>query len=270
MQGRLSPMVRWRIQAFPWTHWREELRLAGALGFPLMEWVLEREGLHENPLMTDAGRTEIRRLRDEHGVRIETLTGDNFKQAPFHRATGFERARRLDELARVLDACADLGIRQVMIPLVDEGRLTSEREEESLRDALEGFRARLGHSCLRITFESDYPTRQLVRFLGTLPPDAFGMVYDIGDRASGGHDPEADLSALGPRVVHVHVKDRVLHGSTVPLGEGAVDFPTVFRLLCEIGYRGPYILQAARAPDEDHAGWLCRYRTMVERWIAAA
>ena len=41
MQGRLSPQVGDRIQAFPRDHWREEFPIAERLGFPLMEWTLD-------------------------------------------------------------------------------------------------------------------------------------------------------------------------------------------------------------------------------------
>jgi hexulose-6-phosphate isomerase len=67
----------------------------------------------------------------------------------------------------------------------------------------------------------------------------------------------------------VHVKDRILGGTTVPLGEGAADFPSVFHHLAQIGYDGALILQTARAADGDHAGSLARYRGMVLEWLAA-
>src|SRR3989344_3268068 len=75
MQGRLSPLVNGKIQAFPWDHWRDEFITAQRHGFPLMEWTLDQDRLHENPLMTQPGRVEIRRLMVvplvDHG-RLET------------------------------------------------------------------------------------------------------------------------------------------------------------------------------------------------------
>jgi len=55
------------------------------------------------------------------------------------------------------------------------------------------------------------------------------------------------LSALADRLGSVHVKDRELHGGTVPLGSGNADFSTVFRLLRAAGFERWLILQAARA-----------------------
>ena len=59
MQGRLSPQLADKIQAFPKAHWREEFAIAERLGFPLMEWTLDYEAVAENPLLTQAGRGEI-------------------------------------------------------------------------------------------------------------------------------------------------------------------------------------------------------------------
>ena len=54
MQGRLSPIVDGRIQAFPWDHWRAEFPAAEGLGLGLVEWTLDHERLGQNPLMTPA------------------------------------------------------------------------------------------------------------------------------------------------------------------------------------------------------------------------
>jgi hexulose-6-phosphate isomerase len=64
----------------------------------------------------------------------------------------------------------------------------------------------------------------------------------------------------------VHVKDRVFGGTTVPLGTGNADFPTVFRLIREADYSGYLIMQTARAKDDDHAGALRQYIGQIEAW----
>ena len=37
MQGRLSPLVDGKIQAFPWTKWQDEIRLAEQINIHLMD-----------------------------------------------------------------------------------------------------------------------------------------------------------------------------------------------------------------------------------------
>jgi hexulose-6-phosphate isomerase len=67
--------------------------------------------------------------------------------------------------------------------------------------------------------------------------------------------------------VNVHVKDRLLGGTTVPLGAGNAQFDVVFAELAKVGYAGAYILQTARAAEGHHAEVLCKYRDMTQNWI---
>ena len=66
----------------------------------------------------------------------------------------------------------------------------------------------------------------------------------------------------------MHIKDRLLGGTTVPLGSGSADFEAVFSSLANIGYNGNYILQTARAHAGDHANVICNYRDMAANWIS--
>lgn len=274
MQGRLSPPINGKIQAFPLHHWQDEFRLAQANGFGLIEWTLDQERLAENPLMTAAGRREIRELSGRFGLRVGSLTGDCFMQAPFHKAGGAARIRLLNDMKSVLEACGDLGLRFAVVPLVDNGRLENTEQETVLRDALLDLVSMLEAAALAIVFESDYPPEQLRDFIARFPSETFGINYDIGNSAALGFDPEAEIGAYGARILNVHVKDRVRGGATVPLGQGAADLPRTFDLLARHGYRGNYILQTARALPEDgpdgDVSTLVHYRDMVRGWLSLA
>jgi L-ribulose-5-phosphate 3-epimerase len=267
MQGRLSPPVQGRIQAFPAEHWREEFAAGAALGFRHLEWTLDHEGLAENPLMTAAGRAEIRALTASTGVRVSSLTGDCFMQRPYWKAPREEVAPLLRILVAVIEACAELGVDHLVVPLVDGGAVRSPSEQAALLDGLAQVEPILRAGGVRLLFESDLPPDPLAAFIAGLPADRFGINYDTGNSASLGYRPSEELARYGGRIHHVHVKDRVLGGTTVPLGDGAADFPAVFAGLGALGYPGRFVLQTARAADGDHAGVLRRYRAMVTEWI---
>jgi len=270
MQGRLSPLVNGRIQAFPADHWREEFALAQRHGFTLMEWTIDHDGFADNPFMTKAGRAEIRGMRRRHGVAVRSLTADCFMQAPFFKAEGRQAADRLATLRHMIDAAAALDLRTVVIPLVDNGRIESPLQAARLREGVDWLVQPLGRDGPKIIFESELPPAELAGFIAGYPPARFGINYDIGNSASLGHDPRAEIAAYGGRIDNVHVKDRLLRGTTVPLGQGAADLPVVFRLLKDAGYGGDFILQTARAGDGDHASALCRYRDRVRAWLDMA
>jgi hexulose-6-phosphate isomerase len=270
MQGRLSPLVGGRIQAFPWGAWTDEFPQAAACGIGLMEWTLDQEDLYENPLLTSNGQAQIRDLCARHAVGIPSLTGDCFMQAPFWKADASTAAELQKDFIAIVDACSQVGIEMVVVPLVDNGRLDTRAQEDTLVDFLlsrvEYFQAR----GVRIIFECDFAPTELARFISRLPKETFGVNYDIGNSAALGFNPKDEFEAYGHRIVNVHVKDRVLGGTTVPLGTGNAQFEVVFAELARVGYAGKFILQTARATDDSHAQTLCRYRDMTLDWIAQA
>ena len=98
MQGRLSPPVDGKIQAFPKTHWRDEFASGQSLGFARVEWTLDHEDLAANPLMIAEGQAEIRALSSSHGVAVSSITGDCFMQAPFWKEQGAARTALIAEM----------------------------------------------------------------------------------------------------------------------------------------------------------------------------
>jgi L-ribulose-5-phosphate 3-epimerase len=270
MQGRLSAMVDGKIQAFPWNEWREEFPRASALGLTRIEWTIDQDRLRENPLNTVAGQKEIIELSRRTGVQTASLTGDCFMQAPFWKTDGAAHKSLVDDLDLVLASCAILGIEFVVIPLVDNGRIENTKQTETLLRVLLDRASSLSKQGVKVVFESDLPPAPLAEFIDAFPREMFGINYDSGNSAALGYDSAEEISAYAPRILNVHVKDRLRGGTTVPLGTGAADLPKAIRLIEQSGYRGQYILQTARATDGDHAGALAGYRDMTVRWIEDA
>ena len=263
MQGRLSPRIDGKIQAFPWPYWQGEFALGEAAGFKRMEWTLDHHDLASNPLMTPEGRAEILALSSRHDLAVSSITGDCFMQAPFWKASGAAREGLIEETADVIRAASAVGAGILVVPLVDNGGLTSSAEEEVLIEGLRSLAPLLRQTGVRIAFESDYPPLPLATLIERFPPDVAGINFDIGNSAGLGWPPAEEIPVIAPRTINVHVKDRVLGGTTVPLGQGAADLPVVFRLLAEAGYDDFLILQTARAEDDDHLGAAKRYRDLV-------
>ena len=118
--------------------------------------------------------------------------------------------------------------------------------------------AKMKQNDLRIAFESDLPPARLKEFIDPFP-SSFGINYDIGNSAGLGFEPAKELEQYSDRIINVHIKDRVLGGSTVPLGQGNANFDLVYKLLAECGYSGRFILQTARDPNNDHFGAIKTY-----------
>ena len=115
-----------------------------------------------------------------------------------------------------------------------------------------------------MVFESDFHPVELKRFISRFNSHSFGINYDTGNSAGLGLNPIDEFDAIGDRILNVHIKDRPLGGTTVPLGEGHADLPIVFSLLEAQGYQANYILQTARANNEKHMEVLSKYHNYIK------
>jgi len=267
MQGRLSPLVNNKIQAFPWEHWKSEFPAAVEIGLHLMEWTLDQENLYKNPLMTDEGQIEIKMLCEKFNFKISSLTGDCFMQAPFYKKTGSERASLIEDFKAIINSCSKIGIEYIVFPLVDAGRLENREQEDDVIEVLLGLASHLKEKKVKVIFESDYVPKELKRFIERLPQDLFGINYDSGNSAALGFDPDEELATYGSRIYNVHIKDRKFQGTTVPLTTGDTQFAKVFKGLKVAGFQGRFILQTARAQDDQHQAVLKKYRDFTSDWI---
>jgi len=267
MQGRFTELVDGKIQAFPWKNWQSEFKIAANCGIELIEWTLDAENLNINPLMTEDGRSTILNLMKKYSISIPSLTGDCFMQSPFWKYSEKSSRKLKVDFLNICSACNKIGIEYIVVPLVDNGRIETIEQENNIIKFLNSNALCFSDLNLKIVFESDYPPKKLKKFIDNFEPETFGINYDIGNSASLGFNPREEFLNYGSRILNVHVKDRVLNGTTVALGMGDADFPLVFSLLNNESYNGNYILQTARADDGDHVAAITKYKVMVGDWL---
>lgn len=104
MQGRLSPVVDGKIQAFPYGFWESEFELAAANDYILIELTLDHEDPFTNPLMNKDGRSEILELSRRFSVKIPSVTGDCFMQKPFWKAAKSMRQQLIEDFYQIIEA----------------------------------------------------------------------------------------------------------------------------------------------------------------------
>ena len=267
MQGRLSPIRNGRIQSFPWETWEEEFETASRIQIRKMEWTIDSENFASNPLLTSAGNEKIKSLMSIVNLEISSVTCDYFMENPPWKTDPEGLFRGIES---ILAGMSEIGAKILVIPLVDNSSLIDSKTYSQTLHFFSRVSDLLGASDLKIAFETDLGPERFADFMNEFAEERYGVNYDIGNSASFGFNPKEEFAAIGPRILNVHVKDRVLGGTTVPLGIGNADFPTVFRCLNEQGYVGNLIMQTARAQDGKHAEVLAIYREQIARWIEEA
>lgn len=262
MQGRLLPKYRGRYQAHPLGYWQEEFTIAKGLGLEFIEFILDHNDFEMNPLMSEDGVRRIKAISDETGVSVVSVCADYFMAAPLHSASPDISSASGEVLRRLMEnAGRFLNVKDIVIPCVDESSLKTEEDAERFIKNIGPFKDLAESMGVRLCLETDLAPQAFAELLEGLGSRVFSVNYDTGNSASLGYDVREELSAYGPRITDVHIKDRVRGGGSVPLGTGDTDFDTFFTLLFRTGYRGPLIMQAYR--DDEGVGV---FRTQME-WL---
>jgi hexulose-6-phosphate isomerase len=249
MQGRLSPRIDGKIQAYPASTWQKEFEIAQEIGYAAIEWIIEKP-VETNALMTDSGKAEIKKMIASTGVRIDYVCADIFMQQPLVRMTKDSKSQNKEYLSAILKNAKEVGAIGVEIPFVDNSSIKSENEKLEFIDVMQDAFKLAKDLDLKLSLETDLPPIEFRELLESIDLDHVQANYDIGNSASLGFDPREELEAYGLKILNVHVKDRKLGSSTVPLGTGNANINFVLQKLQEIGYRGGLTMQAARGEND--------------------
>ena len=249
MQGRLSPRIDGKIQAYPASTWQKEFEIAQEIGYAAIEWIVEKP-VETNALMTDSGKAEIKKMIASTGVRIDYVCADIFMQQPLVRMTKETKSQNKEYLSAILKNAKEVGAVGVEIPFVDNSSIKSENEKLEFIDVMQDAFKLAKDLDLKLSLETDLPPIEFRELLECIDLDHVQANYDIGNSASLGFDPREELEAYGLKILNVHVKDRKLGSTTVPLGTGNANINFVLQKLQEIGYRGGLTMQAARGEND--------------------
>ena len=115
--------------------------------------------------------------------------------------------------------------------------------------------------------ETDLNCDDFVEYLNRFNNLRVGANYDSGNSSGLGYDAYEEVITLKNRILNIHIKDRVLHGTTVKLGTGNADFDALFRGLDEIGYKHNFILQASRGIDGEEEKNILEQMNFVKKYM---
>ena len=263
MQGRLVPPTENRIQCFPREGWAREFELAAQAGLDCIEWIYDLYGADVNPLATDSGLDNLRDLSVQHKVKILSICADYFMDKPLVRASQAELEDRLDTFHWLLERGRLIGINRMVIPFVDASSIDTQTEFDGVVMLLKRLLEPARHAGIEIHLETSLTPARFAELLNRLTDPLLKVNYDSGNSSSLGYAPREEFAAYGERVGSVHIKDRLLGASTVPLGTGNADFPGLAEGLKKVAYKGDFILQVARGTSGDEVAWARQNREFV-------
>jgi sugar phosphate isomerase/epimerase len=216
---------------------RRALRLARDLGVHGVE-IDARSGL-DPAQISQTGLRQIRKWLGDEGVVVAAIT--------FRTRGGYADADRLEgriaATKAALKLAHDLGAGLVLNHVGDIPADATGPQWQLLVDVLADIGTWSHHVGATLCAEAGRAApADLARLIAALPEGALCCDIVTGSLVVHGHDPAAAVAALAPHVASVHATDAVAgafagRGRAVILGTGQVDFPSVFAVLEERGYR---------------------------------
>lgn len=257
MQGRLSPPVEGKLQAFP-PLWERELPQAKTLGFQCMEWVHESP----DPLNTPSKIAHIREQGMEH-IPVIGLDADYFLQFPLITRSGTIFEPACDHLWWLIQRADQLRLHHITLPFLERTSLKSDAQRMALVDLCKRVAIRANQVRVEVHLETDLHPDWVIPIYQQHP--RIKDCYDTGNRAALGYGVD-DLQTLVPYVGSVHLKDRLVKGPSVAPGHGSVKWDGVFPVLEPLLV--PIILQFQRGQPGAEAATCAAHLRFVRDGLA--
>ena len=252
MQGRLSPMLDNKIQAFPIHTWQEEFQIAKSIGFKLIEWVVDTKSIDINPIFSNDGRQKIKNLQNETLVKVESICCDNFVDLPLTEKDRNQRKKSFNVFCNIINIAPTIGIKFIELPLIGNASIQQNDKRSLFLDILGEVDDLILANDIKILIETDLNPVQISELLQLGYKQNYFFNYDTGNSTFWGFDTKKEFEIYGDKIGNVHIKDCTPEKYSVPLGEGDTDFNEIMKLLMKKKYKGDFILQTARSsPNKD-------------------
>ena len=246
MQGRLLPKFKGRYQAHPLGYWQDEFLKAKDIGLNYIEFILDYNDFQQNPLTFETGINEIINIIQKTGVGVKSICADYFMEAPLHSSNKAIAKKSIDMLNKLIINADKIGVTDIVIPCVDQSSLIMEMDKKRLIINLQKSIELATKYNINLALETDLPPKKFADLLNEFDSKRVTVNYDIGNSASLGYDMLEEFKCYGERISDIHIKDRELGGGSVFLGTGVANFPLFNKILSNIDFKGPIIMQAYR------------------------
>ncbi|MAF95944.1 MAG: hypothetical protein CMM60_09365 [Rhodospirillaceae bacterium] len=242
VQGRLTQSPPGFLQWFPQDSWQKEFDIASKIGIDYIELIAEEKHNPKNPIWTDSGVSDIKRLTKKNNLTLHALCND------FIVGNHFLDEGVISQNINLIKQARKIGVEKYILPFFENSELSL----DNMQDYIEPIRrvAKAAYnSNISVCLETILTGKELLKLLKLIDLPNVKVVYDTGNRVAFGHDLPGDIMLLGEHISHVHIKDKNNNNENTLLGTGLVNFESVFFAFDNIGYNGPYTFETVRGSN---------------------
>lgn len=237
--------------------WRDRLKYAKELGFDFVEISIDETD--ERLARLDWNLEERKEFINailETGVRVPSMCFSGHRRFPLGSESSEIRKKSLELMKKAIELAVDLGIRNIQMAGYDVYYEVGNEKTRQLY--IDGMRQSLKwaeQANVMLSIEiMDHPfMNSITKYLefDQILDSPFLTVYpDIGNLTAWGNDVRSELLKGKHKISAIHLKDTLAvienfpgKFKEVPFGEGCVDFVEFFKLLKEINYNGPLLIE---------------------------
>lgn len=245
--------------------WRDRLKYAKELGFDFVEISIDETD--ERLARLDWNLEERKEFINailETGVRVPSMCFSGHRRFPLGSESSEIRKKSLELMKKAIELAVDLGIRNIQMAGYDVYYEVGNEKTRQLY--IDGMRQSLKwaeQANVMLSIEiMDHPfMNSITKYLelDQILDSPFLTVYpDIGNLTAWGNDVRSELLKGKHKISAIHLKDTLAVTENfpgkfkeVPFGEGCVNFVEFFKLLKEINYNGPLLVEMWTEKNED-------------------
>lgn len=251
VQGRGLQQKNELMQYFP-ENWQEEFPIIQKIGFFGIEWIYDKKSETSNPILSDEGRKKMIECSKKYNVKLENIVLDWFIVHPLLKNDKFTVIEKIEKLRLLIQLSAKVGFKRIIFPLLENNQISSNDEKIKVVEILKQMSSILESSDIELHLETSLSPDKELEIIKEVNHEKILICFDIGNSASYGYKPEQVINIINNKIGSVHIKDRILNGVSVPLGDGNANFLLVFQLLKKIDFQGPISFQVYRNNQSDN------------------
>ncbi|OIN23418.1 L-ribulose-5-phosphate 3-epimerase [Vibrio barjaei] len=237
--------------------WEERLIKAKQAGFDFVEISVDETDERRARLdWSDEEIYQLRHLCEKHEMPLQSMCLSAHRKFPFGSMDESIRAESHVIMEKAIALAFKLGIRCIQMAGYDV--YYEPQSAETHRLFIEGMKqatklAERAGIMLGVEIMDTPYLNSLSKFevLKREVPSPYFMAYpDVGNISGWNHDVCTELRLSRDHLVQVHLKDTLRVSETcdgqfrdLVIGEGQVDFTSIFKTLADIDYRGPLVIE---------------------------
>jgi sugar phosphate isomerase/epimerase len=240
VQGRLSFAGR-KLQSFPKNPFKE-FRLASKIGYDFIEFFGEREKNKNNPIWSNSGIEKYIKFSKKNKIKIFSFCDDYIIN---HSLSGIKTYRII---VNTLDRLSKLKIKKYILPLYGSSVLNFKNENKIYKNL-----SKIANICskkkIELLIESNMSPAKFKKLKRNIHSKNCFFLFDTGNRVLLKKKSIEDIYKFKNDIKHIHLKDKNIYNKNVNIGDGMVNFNSIFIALKKIKYKGSFAIESQRGKD---------------------